>query len=61
MVSIKTHKLLRRLNLGILRLKKDKDTNARRILLRNSTNGKILIVCFFLKIMAPKKDYFFVD
>ena len=31
--------------LGILRLKKDKDTSARRMLLRNSTNGKILIVC----------------
>ena len=39
---------VRRLNLGILRLKKEKDTNARRILMRNSINGKILIVCLYI-------------
>jgi len=31
------------LGIGILRLKKDKDTGARRMLMRNSTNGKINI------------------
>lgn len=30
---------------GILRLKKHKETGARRVLLRNSTTGKINVVC----------------
>jgi nucleoporin NUP2 len=32
--------------IGVFRLKKDKSTSARRVLLRNSTNGKINIVRF---------------
>lgn len=39
--------------LGVLRLKKHKETEARRMLLRNSSTGKINIVCVSIVIQAP--------
>lgn len=51
------------LGFGILRLKKDKNTTARRMLLRNSTNGKILInfkIYSGLKPSLAKKALTFV-
>lgn len=33
------------LGLGVLKLKKHKETEARRLLLRNSSTGKVIIVC----------------
>lgn len=33
------------LHVGMLRLKKHKETGSRRVLLRNSSTGKITIVC----------------
>jgi len=40
------------LGYGVLRLKKHKETEARRMLLRNSSTGKINIVCVFIIIPA---------
>lgn len=37
---------------GVLRLKKHKETEARRMLLRNSSTGKINIVCVSFVIQA---------
>lgn len=38
------------LGVGLLKIKKHKETGARRLLLRNSSTGKITIVCHFCQL-----------
>ncbi|KJA27886.1 hypothetical protein HYPSUDRAFT_35064 [Hypholoma sublateritium FD-334 SS-4] len=44
------------LGTGILRLKKDKETDARRILLRNSTNGKVIVNFKIYSALKPTQN-----